>query len=85
MNCFSLKRISIPNSVIDIDKNVFYNCTKLKEINGINLKEGVNIINNRFILFDRGDVLDKLIFKIIHQIGDDYICDNEVFIDDKIY
>lgn len=67
--CDLLTNINIPNSVNKIPFFTLSNCNSLIYINSIKLKEGVNIVNNKFIV--RG----KHSYKIIYQIGDDYHCD----------
>ena len=48
--------------------------SRLKYVNGIRIEPGVNIINNKFILFYRPEYeFDKLIYKIKYKIGDDYV------------
>ena len=75
-----LKSINIPNSVINIGRNTFSANPHLTEINGIKLKEGVNIINNKFIYHERR------IYSIKYQICDDYCDDDdELFIDNNYF
>jgi hypothetical protein len=77
------KSIEIPEfidnlPVTNIGEYAFYNCASLKEINGVDIKEGVNFINNRFIY------RNQLIYKILYQICDDYICGyKNIFINGK--
>lgn len=48
--------------------------SRLKYINGVRIEPGVNIINNKFILFYKPKcVYDKFIYKIKYKIGDDYV------------
>lgn len=74
-----LKSINIPNSVINIGRNAFFTNTHLTEINGVKLKEGVNIINNKFIYHERR------IYTIKYQICDDYCDDDELFINNNYF
>lgn len=76
--------------VTDIKMDCFW-CTKIREINGKTIKDGVNIINNKFIYFrNNGKVADNLILKIKYEIGNDYsiIYDDgyyEYFIENMFY
>ena len=74
-----LKSINIPNSIINIGRNTFSANHHLTEINGVKLKEGVNIINNKFIYYERR------IYTIKYQICDDYCDDDELFIDNNYF
>ena len=65
--CKYLKDIIIPNYVTNIGDYAFSYCTSLKEINGVKLKEYINIIDNRFTCSRY-----LLIHKIKYQIGGDY-------------
>lgn len=57
--------------VTDIKMSCFW-CTRIREINGEAIKDGVNLINNKFIYYrNNGSVVDNLIFKIKYEIGDD--------------
>jgi hypothetical protein len=41
------------------------------DVNGVKLKIGVNVIDNRFIYYD--DLTYKITYKIIYNIGEDYV------------
>lgn len=76
--------ISIPKLIdgkpIDnIELFAFIGCDILKYINGVKLTDGVNVINNRFILYR------LCTYKIRYQIGDDYICGKVIFFIDSKY
>lgn len=90
-NCFQLKEITIPNSVNNIGSNIFRGCTKLSNINGINIKEGINVINNKFIYYINPiSISSNMVFKIKYQILDDYVTESPIdhvryIIDSYIY
>lgn len=76
--CTSLKVVIIPDSVTNISDSAFYDCNSLKEINGVKLKEDINLICNRFIYYKQS------IYKIRYQIDKDYYCENKnIFINGK--
>lgn len=78
--CNSLININISSSVNSIHYYTFSCCGSLTYINGVKLKIGVNIINNKFI------TINKRTFKIKHQITDDYISDDGYyFMDSCVY
>lgn len=67
--CFSLYDIKIPKSVNNIDFHALYYFNS-QYINGEKIVGSVNIINNKFIYRNR------LVRKIIYQIGADHCCSN---------
>ena len=75
----SIQSIDIPdtingNHVFSVYFATFSGCQFLTEINGVKLKDGVNIINNKFVYYNRkGSCISKMIVKIKYQIDDDYI------------
>lgn len=69
--CDYLTDIIIPNSVVNIDEDIFAYDSKLKFINNIEIKGGFCVINNRHIWFRTN------IFKINYQIGGDYCTDTD--------
>lgn len=77
-----LIRINIPTSIQFLDYQQFYGCDSLRYVNDVEIKVGINMINNKFILWN------KKIYVIKHQIGNDYYCDgftNSHFISGKRY
>lgn len=69
--CYSLNNIIIPNTINNINgDDAFWCCTSLDQINNINLKDGINIINNKFIHYH------QRIYTIKYKICDDYYCNN---------
>ena len=60
--------IIIPITIINIEHECFWGCNSINEINGVKLENGLCLINNRHVWYDRD------IFKINHQIGGDYHC-----------
>ena len=73
----SIKYIEIPKfidgyPVTEIDPDCFYR-VKIMNINGKYIIDGVNLINDNFIYYNKGGCDGyKLIFKIKYQISDDY-------------
>lgn len=64
----SLIGVTIPNSIKFIALNCFHCCDNLAVINGVELKEGLNIINDRFILSNH------IICTISYEICGDCYC-----------
>ena len=84
INDNSVTSVEIPEFIDDypvtkISQFTFEYCFNLEYINGIKLKEGVNIINNKFIYHERR------IYTIKYQICDDYCDDDELFIDNNYF
>lgn len=77
-HCKSLNHINIPNSITNIGINAFMGCNSIKEINSVKLKEGINLIYNRFIYYK------QMVYKIQYGIDSDYYCENKnIFINGK--
>ena len=68
--------IILPNSVTYLGENSFIGNDMLI-INNIELKEGVNVVNNRFIFYN------GYTSNIMYQINDDYVCDDGYFMDSE--
>ena len=77
--------LNLPKSINGIGYFTFSDCEKLTYINNIRVKYGVNVINDRFIYYDKG------VSKIYYQISDDYCCNPPsgdklyYFINNKFY
>lgn len=75
--------LNIPESingyqVTNIRSYASFQLDKLKYVNGVKIERGVNIINNKFILFYIPErVFDKFIYKIKYKINDDYMDDSD--------
>lgn len=88
INDNSVTSVEIPEFIDDfpvtkISQFTFEYCFNLEYINGIKLKEGVNIINNRYVLIINDEMFkryltmfNRLFHKIAFSIGDDYSYDS---------
>lgn len=76
----------IDGCIVKIPGTVFEGCSNLEYINGVKIKEGVNIINNIYICIVRRELskylrdegihlVDMLFGEIKHNINSDYIFD----------
>lgn len=72
--CNTTLNIVLPNSVTYLGENSFIGNDMLI-INNIELKKGVNVVNNRFIFYN------DYTSNIMYQINDDYVCDDGYFMD----
>lgn len=62
-------KIDIPKSVNDIESCALLSFnTELKYINNLEVTDGVNIINDKFVYYN------SVIYKITYKICDDYYC-----------
>lgn len=73
-HCNTTLNIILPNSVTYLGENSFIGNDMLI-INNIELKEGINVVNNRFIFYN------GYTSNIMYQINDDYVCDDGYFMD----
>lgn len=82
----SIKSINIPRfiggyPVCYVLTNIFLNITSLEYINGVKLKQGVNVIDNRYLFINYNLAsygnkyifcVDRILSKILFSIDDDY-------------
>lgn len=88
INDNSVTSVEIPEFINDYpvaytSQFTFEYCFNLEYINGVKIKEGFNIINNRYILIINDEMVkrhltmfNRLFHKILFSIGDDYIYDS---------
>lgn len=77
-DCYYIRKVDLPNTVTKIGSCVFPRAfigLQTLTINNIEVKEGVNVINNRFIFYN------GYTSNILYQINDDYVCDDGYFMD----
>ena len=85
INDILITSVEIPKIINDhpvgyISQFTFEYCFNLEYINGVKLKEGVNIINNKYIFIINDEMVkchqtmfNRMFHTILFSIGDDYI------------
>lgn len=83
----SITSVEIPRLIggcaVKFPGTLFEGCSNLEHINGVRIKEGVNIINNTYLCIDKRKeshylrskglyLMDMSLGKILYNINDDY-------------